>query len=48
MQRILDKLVTRTNRWDIDFNANKCGVMLVGTRNLVSVPNERWLGQISR
>ena len=27
MQRILDKLVAWTNRWDMDFSINKCGVI---------------------
>ena len=40
MQRTLDKLVAWANRWDIDFNVNKCGVMHIGKRNLVSVPDE--------
>ena len=30
MQRVLDKLVTWANRWDMDFNVNKCGVMHIG------------------
>ena len=27
IQRTLDKLVACTNRWDIDFNVNKCGII---------------------
>ena len=34
MQRTLDKLVAWENRWDIDFNVNKCGVMHIKKRNL--------------
>ena len=34
MQRILDKLVAWADRWNIDFNANKYGVMHIGKRNL--------------
>ena len=33
-QRTLDKLVAWANTWDMDFNANKRGVMHVGKRNL--------------
>ena len=33
MQRTLDKLVA-WNRWDMDFNVNKCGVMHIGKTNL--------------
>ena len=34
MQRTLDILVVWTNRWDMDFNVNKCGIMNIGKRNL--------------
>ena len=34
MQRTLDQLVAWTNRWEIDFNVNKCGVMDIGKMNL--------------
>ena len=34
MQRTLDKLVVWTNRLDMDFNVNKCGVMHIGKLNL--------------
>ena len=34
MQETLDKLVVWTNRWEMDFNVNKCGVMHIGKRNL--------------
>ena len=38
---IKDKLVTWANRWEMDFNVNKCGGgMHIGKRNLVSVPDE--------
>ena len=30
----LDKLVAWANRWVIDFNVNKCGVMHIVERNL--------------
>ena len=40
MQRTLDKLVAWANRWDMDFNVNRCGVMHIWKRNLVSVPDE--------
>ena len=33
-QRTLDKLVAWANRWEMDFNVNKCGVMYIGKRNL--------------
>ena len=36
MQRILDKLVAWPNRWEMDFNVNKCGVMHIGKINLIS------------
>ena len=38
MQITLDKLVAWGNRWDMEFNVNKCGVMHIGKR--VSVPDE--------
>ena len=28
MQRTLDKLVVWANRWEMEFNVNKCGIML--------------------
>ena len=34
MQRTLDKLVAWANKWEKDFNVNKCGVMRIGKRNL--------------
>ena len=34
MQRTIDKLVAWANRWDKDFNVNRCGVMHIGKRNL--------------
>ena len=34
MQRTLDKLVAWANRWEMDFNANKCEVMRLRKRNL--------------
>ena len=46
MQSSLDKLIDLANRWELDFNVNKCGVMHIGKRNLVSVPDESGLGQI--
>ena len=33
MQMTLDKLVAWANRWEMDFNMNKCGVMHIGKRN---------------
>ena len=30
MQRTLEKLVDWANRWDIEFNVNKCGVIHIG------------------
>ena len=30
IQRTLDKLVAWANRWEMDFNVNKCGVMSIG------------------
>ena len=57
MQRTLDKLVAWANRWNMDFNINKCGVMQIGKRNLEfqyqmnngwvkSVDKERDLGML--
>ena len=52
MQRTLDKLVGCGNRWDMDFNENKCGVIYMGNNTYrkkkfrVSVPDEGWLSQI--
>ena len=41
MQRALDKVVVWANRWDMDFNVNKCGVMHKGKINLeFQVPDE--------
>ena len=40
MQRSLDKLDAWTNKWDKEFNVNKCGVMHIGKRNLVSVTDK--------
>ena len=34
MQRTLDKLATQENKWDMDFNVNKCRKMYIGKRNL--------------
>ena len=34
MQRTLDKLVAWANRWEMDFNVNKWGVMHIWKRNL--------------
>ena len=34
MQKTLGKLVAWTNRWDMDFIVNKCGVMHIGKRSL--------------
>ena len=34
MQRTIDKLVTWENRWEMDFNVNKYGVMNIAKRNL--------------
>ena len=34
MQGILDELVAWANRWEMDFNVNKCGVMHIGKTNL--------------
>ena len=34
MQRTLNKLVAWINRWEINFNINKYGVMHIGGRNL--------------
>ena len=34
MQRTLDKLVSWANRWEMDFNVNKCEVIPLGKRNL--------------
>ena len=34
MQSTLDKLVSCANRWDVDFNVNKSGIMHIGKRNL--------------
>ena len=34
MQGVLHKLVAWANRWDMDFNVNKYGVMHIGKRNL--------------
>ena len=34
MQWTLDKLVAWANRWEMDFNVNKCGVMHIGKINL--------------
>ena len=40
MQRTLDRLVAMKNRWDMDFNVNKYGVIYMEKRNLVSLPDE--------
>ena len=48
LQRTLDKLNVWANRWEMDFNVKKCGVTQIGKRNLVSVPDEWWVGQINR
>ena len=42
MERTLDKLVVWVNRWDMDFNVNKCGEMHIGNRNfyIVLIPDE--------
>ena len=40
MQRALDKLVAWASRWDMDFNVNKCGVMHIGKKIRVLVPDE--------
>ena len=34
MQRTFGKLVAWENRWDMDFNVNKYGVIHIGKRNL--------------
>ena len=34
IQRTLDKLVAWANRWVVDFNVKKCGVMHIGKRNV--------------
>ena len=34
IQKTLDKLVAWANKWEKDFNVNKCGVMRIGKRNL--------------
>ena len=34
MQRTLDKLIAWENRWEMDFNVNKCEIMHIGKRNL--------------
>ena len=34
MQRTLDKLIAWVNRWKMDFNVNKCGIMYIRKRNL--------------
>ena len=48
MQRTLDKLVSWVNRWDIDFNVNKCGVMHIRKRNLEVQykMNEGWVKSV--
>ena len=40
MQRTLDKLVAWANRWEMNFNVNKCGVMHIRKINFVSVPDK--------
>ena len=41
MQRTLEKFGAWANRWEMDFNVNKCGAMHIEKRNLkVSVPDE--------
>ena len=34
IQRTLDKLVAWANRWEMDFNVNKCAVIYIVRRNL--------------
>ena len=34
MEKTLDKLMAWANRWDMDFNVNKCGIMNIGKINL--------------
>ena len=34
IQRTLDKLVAWANRWEMEYNINKCEVMHIGKRNL--------------
>ena len=41
MQRTLEKLVAWANRWDMDFNVNKYGVIHIGEKKCrVLVPDE--------
>ena len=35
MQRTLDKLVTQPNRWDMEFNVDKCGVIHIRKNNFI-------------
>ena len=32
MQRTLEKLVTSSNNWEMEFSINKCGIMHIGKR----------------
>ena len=48
MQRTLDKLVDWANRWDMDFNVNKCGVIHIGIVNLEfqHLMNDGWVKSV--
>ena len=50
MRRTLDKLVAWANKWGIDFNVNKCGVMHRGRRNLdfQYQMNDGWVKSVDR
>ena len=34
MQKTLNKIVVWANKWEMDFNVNKCGGINIGKRNL--------------
>ena len=40
MQRTLDKLVVKANRWEMDFNINKYGIMHIEKKFIFPVPDE--------
>ena len=48
MQRILNRLIVYTNKWNMDFNVNKYKYIYREKKFWVSIPNELGLVQISK
>ena len=42
MKRTLDKLVAQANKWEMDFNGYKYGVIHIGKKFTVSQMNDGW------